>query len=309
MEDLEEKLRELVEGPNDKLGNISFESLKGGKRLRPLIILMIGEMYNANRESLYTLAASIEMLHGATIAHDDFIDDSSRRRLNFSNKMVIQRDTKILIGDYLFSKATQSLAKLDNTEIMKIYSQVIIDICEGEYSQLSKSRYMVSRKSYYNIIQKKTASLFSCAAEMAGILSGVDEETLNHLKTYALELGTLYQIVDDVLDITGDEEKLGKTLRQDLKKGIMTLPLIYYIGQPPNKKLLSKVFAENLDEDHLCTIIEDIKMSGAIESALGEAEDHARCCRQALEWLPEGSHRQVLASIVDYVLGQTVGTR
>lgn len=297
-----EKRIKILTANNDGIPDADLAKyLIGGKRLRSSVILLIGKMLNADMDPIYSLAASVEMLHSATLAHDDLMDGGITRRNQASGKS-IPLQISILVGDYLLAQSTAALASLGDPALMKIHSDILLTTCVGEYQQWNKSGYVLSKQTYYDIIQKKTASLFAGAAEMAAVLSKVDSRTSMMLRDYGLALGTVYQISDDILDLVGDELVLGKTLRQDLRKGIITLPMILHHEQKHDISWIQQ--ARQLDDYKILAIIEDLKKSGAIDASLNEAEEYVTSCKKALSGLPEGAFHSALVLLADYVINQ-----
>ena len=272
----------------------------GGKHLRAAIVLLIGKMFNVEMEPFHRLSSSIEMLHSATLAHDDLVDGGSIRR-NHATSSSHTFPVSLLVGDYLLAQSTSELASLEDPSLMKIHSNILLAVCGGEYQQWYLSGKSVSRQTYFDIIEKKTASLFAGAAEMAAVLSGTDSETRANLREYGLEIGTLYQLVDDVLDFIGDEAVLGKTLRQDLRRGTFTLPTILYQEIQHEDPIPP---SGDLSDSQLSIFVEKLRKSGAIDAALGEAELYASSCKKSLLGLPEGMPCRTLESLADFILDQ-----
>ncbi len=302
---VEKKIKKLTNNngiiPNDDLTRY----ITGGKRLRSAIVLLIGKMLNAEMEPFYSLAASIELLHSATLAHDDLIDGGNMRR-NQAISNSLSLPISLLAGDYLLARSTSELASLNDPTLLKIHSNTLLMTCEGEYQQWRLSGKALSKQTYYDIIQKKTASLFAGSAEMAAVLSGTDSKTRIKLRDYGLELGTLYQIVDDILDLIGDEEVLGKTLRLDLRRGTYTLPMIIYQEHQHGEQIRP---SGELTDFQIATIIKALKKSGALEASLREVEHYAVSCKKSLSGLPEGIPHNALASLTDYLMDQVKSTQ
>jgi geranylgeranyl pyrophosphate synthase len=274
--------------------------LNGGKRIRSAIILFTGKMFNADMDTFYTLAASVEMLHCATLAHDDILDGGSiRRHQQIGNSL--PPPILILIGDYLLAQSTAALASIDNPVLMRVDADSLRITCEGEYQQWSRTDKTYDEKIYIDIIQKKTASLFGASAEMAAILAGVDPETRMKMRDYGVAVGTVYQIVDDILDLIGNEAALGKTLRQDIRRGTLTLPMIKYL-EKHDKSIIPDT--GSLDDVKLKTLIDTLLSSGAIEASIREAEKFVVSGKRALSGLPEGVFRNGLSMIADYMIDQ-----
>ncbi len=276
----------------------------GGKRLRPAIVLLIsrattpkGEITERHRR----LAEITEMIHTASLVHDDVVDESDLRRglptvhSSFGNRIAV------LAGDFLFAQSSWYLANLDNLAVVKLLSEVIMDLAEGEIQQglrrfdtsLSLEEYL--EKSYY-----KTASLIANSAKAAGILSEVSEEMAQGLYLYGRNLGLAFQIVDDILDFTGSEEALGKPAGSDLKSGNLTAPVLYALSEYPGlEALIEREFKEEGDLDQALSWIRDAQ---GLARARELAADHARIARESLAQLPKSESWDTLINLTDYVL-------
>ena len=198
-----------------------------GKRLRPALVLLCAKLGKRNSEKAVDLAAALELIHTATLVHDDIIDNAKVRRKLPSLGVKFGLDTSILFGDFLFSKAFEIVSDLKIGSISSVLLRTTSAICQGEIRQLARAARPLEEKEYFQIIAKKTASLFSVCCETGGVLGGLGGEKTKELKTYGRNLGLGFQIADDCLDLVGDEKTAGKSLRLDKKTGKMTLPLIY----------------------------------------------------------------------------------
>ncbi|MDJ0702720.1 MAG: solanesyl diphosphate synthase [Leptolyngbyaceae cyanobacterium MO_188.B28] len=276
----------------------------GGKRIRPAIVLLLSRATmpeDAITPRHRRLAEITEMIHTASLVHDDVVDESAVRRgaptvhSRFGNRIAV------LAGDFLFAQSSWYLANLDNLAVVKLLSQVIMDLAEGEIRQglnqfdtgLSIAAYL--EKSYY-----KTASLIANSSKAAGVLSGVSEELVEQLYGYGRNLGLAFQIVDDILDFTGSTEVLGKPACSDLRSGNLTAPVLYALEEKPYlAKVIEREFAEDDDLDQAVALIHD---SNGIERSRQLASTHVQKAIKCLGDLPPSESRQALFDLSQYVL-------
>jgi all-trans-nonaprenyl-diphosphate synthase len=276
----------------------------GGKRLRPAIVLLVSRATMPNQDITprhHRLAEITEMIHTASLVHDDVVDESEMRRglptvnSNFGNKIAI------LAGDFLFAQSSWYLANLDCLEVVKLLSEVIKDFAEGEISQgLSQFDSDLSIEAYLEKSYYKTASLIANSAKAAGVLSGVSSEITESLYLYGRHVGLAFQIVDDILDFTSSTETLGKPAAADLRSGNLTAPVLYALEeQPLLETLIARELAEENDLDKAIALIHD---SRGIERARDLATYHAKIAAQQATLLPPCPHAEALIQIADYVL-------
>jgi all-trans-nonaprenyl-diphosphate synthase len=279
----------------------------GGKRLRPAIVLLISRATSADHSIMAShrrLAEITEMIHTASLVHDDVVDESELRRgvptvhASFGNRVAV------LAGDFLFAQSSWYLANLDNLEVVKLLSQVIMDLAEGEIQQglnrfdagLSIEAYL--EKSYY-----KTASLIANSCKAAGVLSEVTEAMAMNLYNYGRHLGLAFQIVDDLLDFTSSADALGKPAGSDLSSGNLTAPVLYALQEKPFLEvLIEREFAQDGDLDQAIALVLESK---GIERSRELATHHAQLAVQHLEGLPSSPSLNVLKSLKDYVLSRS----
>jgi geranylgeranyl pyrophosphate synthase len=275
----------------------------GGKRVRPALALLVGQMYPSQKNGLVALAGAIEMLHTATLVHDDLIDGALLRRGNPTLNATWTPGATVLTGDYLFARAADLAAQTDNVRVMRLFAQTLMVICSGEIKQMFNRSADLSRQRYYDRIYAKTAALFAVATEAAGVLGDAPPSAAMALRDYGENLGMAFQIVDDVLDFVGDEERLGKPVGSDLRAGLVTSPTLWFLEKHGDQKILSAIL-DNGRKDQVS--IEDavvaIRNSGAIEASLDEALQFARKSQITLEVLPSGEQRDALWELSEFVV-------
>lgn len=274
----------------------------GGKRIRPSITLLVGYMLGAPKEKLLTLAAAIELLHTATLIHDDLIDDSLLRRGMPTINSQWSPGATVLTGDFFFARAAKLAADTDSIPVMKIFSQTLSTIVNGEITQLFTVKCQVNRKDYFERIYAKTASLFETAAMTAALISSVPEATVEDIRFYGYNIGVAFQIVDDILDFTGEQEILGKPVGNDLRQGLVTLPVICYVeNNPEDKDIIPLLEGRCPDQNQLQRLIKSIQGSDAPARALQEAEQFIQKGVSRLANQPAGLERDCLEELAKFI--------
>lgn len=303
MEQVECLLNKIVTDVEEPLRPMLDQTLGTGKRIRPALVLLIGRMFKTPVTQLYNLAAAVEIVHSATLIHDDVVDEAQLRRGRKTLHAVWPINATVLVGDYLLARSVALIAELNNPRILKVLAEAVSTICAGEIQyQFATKKHANHRKAYFKSIEAKTASLFAATAEMAGILANAEESHITALRAFGHALGTAFQIVDDVLDFTGEEMQLGKPPGSDLRQGLITLPAIYYLKKVKKDNLINTIVAGQRDEESVRKAIEAIRSSGAIEDALAEAQTYVQQSRAALQDLPDSESLQILYRLADYVV-------
>ncbi|WP_017319262.1 solanesyl diphosphate synthase [Mastigocladopsis repens] len=278
----------------------------GGKRIRPAIVLLISRATMLEQDITprhRRLAEITEMIHTASLVHDDVVDESQMRRGVPTVHSLFGNRIAILAGDFLFAQSSWYLANLDNLEVVKLLSEVIMDLASGEIQQgLSRFDSSISIETYLKKSYYKTASLIANSSKAAGLLSEVSQETAEHLYSYGRHLGLAFQIVDDILDFTSSIDTLGKPAGSDLKSGNLTAPVLFALEEKPYLEvLIEREFAQEGDLEQALCLIDD---SQGIQRAKELAEDHAKQAVDHLSVLPPSESRQALIKIADYVLSR-----
>ncbi len=278
----------------------------GGKRLRPSLSLLTGRLYPSNTQPIISLAAAVEMLHTATLVHDDVVDGSLLRRGSPTLNAKWSPGATILTGDYVFALAADLAAQTDNVRVMRIFARTLMTIVTGELrQQFSDVQYRQTREDYFKRIYAKTASMFELATEAAGVLIGAAEDQIAALKTFGHDLGIAFQIMDDVLDFIGDASQVGKPVANDLRQGIVTLPVIDYLAAHPDDHRVETLLRNGRRNDEtVLPIVETVRASGAVDQALAEARDYVRRSQAALQILPDNEARQAMLQLADYVVAR-----
>ena len=278
----------------------------GGKRVRPAILLLAARMCGYGGATGPRLGAVIEMLHSATLVHDDIIDNSSTRRNQASINARWGNEISVLIGDWLYMTSFRVALAERRLGIMDILIEATRKMVEGELVQLEfNGNLEITEEQHLDISMRKTAFLFSAAAQLGGVLGGVDAEHEECLRLYGMNIGLAFQLVDDVLDLTSDERTLGKPVQSDLKEGKLTLPLIRLIkdGEPSHREMVRNAIRTHNSDDALReTIARIVKEYGAADYVMEKARDYARKAKNCIEAFPAGDARRALLAISDHVV-------
>lgn len=304
---LGENLKNLI-GARHPILYAAAEHLFGarGKRIRPAIVLLVARATMAGQEITQRhrrLAEITEMIHTASLVHDDVVDESEVRRgiptvhSNFGNRVAV------LAGDFLFAQSSWYLANLDNLQVVKLLSEVIMDLAEGEIQQgLNRFETTLTIDAYLEKSYYKTASLIANSSKAAAVLSDTSEVQAQKLYNYGRHLGLAFQIVDDILDFTGSTEGLGKPAGSDLRSGNLTAPVLYALEEKPYlEALIEREFAQDNDLEQALALVQD---SRGIERSRELAAHHARSAIDYLVDLPQSESRQALTKLSDYVLSR-----
>lgn len=279
----------------------------GGKRIRPTLGLLVGNMLGAPEEKLITLGASVELLHTATLVHDDLIDGALLRRGMPTLNARWSPAATVLTGDFLFARAAKLAAETDYLPLMKLFSETLAIIVNGELTQMFSARGVIDRGNYYDRIYAKTASLFEMAALAATMVATEDEEIRTSMKNFGYEVGMAFQIVDDILDFTGEQSTVGKPIGSDLLNGLVTLPAIYYAEQhPEDDDVLSLPDGGWKDTDRVQRIVDNIRRNAAIEKALEEARRAVSRALGYLEDAPISPEREALENLAKFIVDRKI---
>ena len=293
----------------------------GGKRLRPAVALMAarfnGELEGrAQYDQVVSLAASVEMLHTATLVHDDVIDGALLRRGAPTLNALWNRGATVLAGNYMFARAANFAAETGNPRVIRIFSDTLGIIVEGEMRQLrARHQFDQQKDEYYQRIYAKTASLFCAATEAAAVLSGLHEEGVQRLREYGYNLGMAFQIVDDILDFTGDASSLGKPVGSDLLQGTLTLPFFYYLqatAQPQDLLAqLEALYSGDVNGDDASwvqtvgQVVQDLRAGPAVEAARQDASVFVDRASASLTAFPDNLYKEAMLDLCEFVVQRT----
>ena len=293
---------ELARKPMRRL----FEA--GGKRLRPALVLLSARLGDYDYGRAAPAAAAVEIIHAATLVHDDLIDHSPTRR-GVETVVATEGDARaIVIGDYYFARAYREASKCRDDRVVGVLAEAVMSICEGELRQQNELfRYRPGRYRYLRRIRLKTASLLEAACRAGGMLGGLDDGAVEALGKYALNLGLAFQIADDLLDYMGEEQEVGKPVGHDLLEGSATLPLMLACEDPDVAGELNPLLPDKtpLKAEEVARIVELVRESAAAKLTRAEADAYAGRARRALRALPGGVARDSLEALTEYVVGRS----
>jgi heptaprenyl diphosphate synthase len=301
--DLDQVERELAETarPEHRLLGpmLSMILPGGGKRLRPALALLAGRLGRPEQTAMIDMAVGVELLHTASLVHDDVQDNSERRRGTATLYTKIGNALAVLVGDYLFAQSAQRCVATRDQRVIGLFAQTLASMCEGQIEEASRGNnphLKVTREDYYQTISGKTASLFVLACEGGALLAGLPEPQVAALRRFGQRLGLAFQLVDDILDFAGDEQELGKPVGSDLRQGTITLPVVYL-----RESMQDGYFARLFEEREPDQIVAVIRSGNVLERCRQEADAMVGEAQSALDMLPSSPARQALHDLADYV--------
>jgi octaprenyl-diphosphate synthase len=280
--------------------------LAGGKRLRPVLLLLVAGALSYKGSDHHKLAAVIEFIHTATLLHDDVVDDSKLRRSKPTANAMFGNPASVLVGDFLYSRAFQIMVECQNLRILDIVSEATNVIAEGEVMQLMNMHdASLTEQNYLDVIRSKTAKLFEASTRLPAVLTGSSSAIEAACAAYGQALGTAFQVIDDVLDYDGDATLMGKNLGDDLREGKATLPLIIAMQRgTPQECALVKDAIENGEVQALQTIADIVRRTGAMQATREAASAQAQLALTALTHLPDTPHKQAMAELAEQLLSR-----
>ena len=305
---VEERMRTQADDSHPDLRSaLEHLLVAGGKRIRPTLGLLVGNMLGAPLEKLITLGAAVELLHTATLVHDDLIDGSLLRRGMATLNARWSPPATVLTGDFLFARAAISAAETDHLPLMKLFSETLATIVNGELTQMFSSRGLISRDNYNKRIYAKTASLFEMTSRAAAMVSPVDETVTEAMRDFGYQIGMAFQIVDDILDFNGEQAAVGKPLGSDLHNGLVTLPGIYYAeANPSDPDVLSLPNGGWTNSENMIRLVDHIRASDATKKAMLEAEQHIDRALARLDAMEPCAEREALENLAKYIVDRKV---
>jgi geranylgeranyl pyrophosphate synthase len=279
----------------------------GGKRIRPAVALLTGSMLGGDQKRLITLGASIELLHTATLVHDDLIDGSLLRRGITTLNAQWSPAATVLTGDFIFARAAKLAAETDSVPVMRLFAETLATIVNGEITQMFTSKGLASKEDYLQRIHAKTASMFELSTAAAALLSPVDEFLVEEVRLFGYDIGMAFQIVDDVLDFTGEQTTVGKPVGSDLRQGLITLPALYYFESNPDDPDVSWVLSgKAYSDERMNKLVSSIRNSEAIERSLDEARTYVDCGLEILSRMVACEERDALVDLANYIVRRSM---
>ena len=301
---VEESLRQVSETAPPPVRPILEHALGSpGKRMRPAIAIAASQVYPGPKEAPVLVATGVELLHIATLVHDDTVDDTPLRRGRSTVASSWGAPMAVLAGDYIFAAAASYVCQTGNLRVVQRFTQTIMELSSGELiERFTAYDWRQTRQQYEERIYQKTASLFSAAAEVGALLSEASQESVDALTLYGRSVGMAFQVVDDILDFQGTADEVGKPVGQDLAQGTLTLPAIIVLERYPKDNPIVALFSGEAEEENQRRALEMVRNSGAIEEAHGVAASFCRRATEALAPLPESAAKRLLVETAEFAL-------
>ncbi len=311
MELFEEKFKESMVSQAPLLNRITYYIVRRkGKQMRPMFVFLVAKMVSDGKfdERTYRGAAIVELIHTATLVHDDIVDDSNQRRGFFSINALWKNKIAVLVGDYLLSKGVLLSIDNDDFDLLKLISIAVREMSEGELLQIEKARKLdITEEVYFEIIRKKTATLIAACCGIGAASVGSNEETIQKMRQFGEYIGIAFQIKDDLFDYTDD--KIGKPTGIDIKEKKMTLPLIYTLNNCSKKEknwIINSVKKYNKDKKRVKEIIAFVKANGGIEYTHQKMHEYKNKAIQILNEFPDSTYKSGLLTMIDYVVDRKI---
>lgn len=274
----------------------------GGKRIRPILHLLLSGMNGEIKKVNHEIAAIIEFIHTATLLHDDVVDQSLKRRNIKTANALFGNAASVLVGDFIYSRSFQMMVDIDNMKVMRVLADTTNSISEGEVLQLLNSHNSnINEKQYFEVIQFKTAKLFEACGTLAGILNKNNSEIISAYSKLGLKFGIIFQLIDDILDYSGDASQIGKNLGDDLNEGKVTLPLIYAMKN--STKIQCKLIKDAIkigDLSKLPDVIEIIESTQSISKVQKKSEEQLKDIKLILGNMPENNFKKMILELANY---------
>jgi octaprenyl-diphosphate synthase len=281
----------------------------GGKRIRPMLTIAAAEMCGYRGEGHVRLAASVEFMHTATLLHDDVVDESEMRRGKSAARVLWGNSASVLVGDFLLGQAFRMMVEVGSLEALDILSRAAAVIAEGEVMQLTAAKNLATTEDeYLAVIRAKTASLFAAAVEVGPVIAGASKAERAAFRSYGVNLGLAFQLIDDALDYGGNAERLGKDLGGDLREGKITLPLLlaYRRGSDANRAFWERAIEGKGDlEEDFAHALQLMRAQRAIEDTVERARHFGAVARDALAGLHDSAHKSALLEVIDFCIARS----
>lgn len=305
---VEESLAEVAAGSDEPIkGLLEHVVAVQGKRVRPSITLLVAKMLGCTTDKPVIMGAAVELLHLATLIHDDTVDNADVRRGRATLSSLYGPEVAVLVGDYLFASSAIHVCNTENIHVIKGFSRTIMDLSSGQLNEhFMSNQWDQTRKQYMERIYKKTGSLFATAAESGALLSGADEGMAQAVREFGSNLGTAFQVVDDILDFEGSAAEIGKPVGSDLASGVLTLPALLLVERYPEENPVVAV-CEGVDrEANLEAAVDMVRNSGVMADVYAEADALRARAIDALAPLPDSEAKRALLELSDFVLERHV---
>lgn len=300
---IEKELETALDSSSHYLKDASLHLLKaGGKRIRPVFVLLGAKFGHYDIHQMKNVAVPLELIHMASLVHDDVIDDSELRRGRPTVKSQWNNRVAMYTGDFIFAKALEYMTKIENQKAHQILSKTMVEICLGEIIQIEDKMHLDQNiRDYFRRIKRKTALLISSSCHLGAVAAGADEQVANHLKRFGYYVGMSFQIIDDILDLTATDKQLGKPAGSDLMQGNITLPVLLVKDNPDIRPLIDKALDGTMNEDERQAFLKKIRNSSAIEESYHISNLYLQKSLQEIDALPSNSVKKSLRDIALYM--------
>ena len=300
---IEQELEQAVDSDSLLLNDASLHLLQaGGKRIRPVFVLLAGKFGNYNIDVMKQVAVPLELIHMASLVHDDVIDDSEIRRGQPTVKAQWNNSVAMYTGDFILARALEYITEIEDPAIHSILSKTMIEVCRGEIIQIEdKYKLDQNMRDYLRRIKRKTALLISSSCELGAIVAGTDVKTAGHLRRFGYFVGMSFQIIDDILDFTSSDEELGKPAGSDFIQGNITLPVLFARQDPHIYEHLKKSLEKDLTDAERLEIVQMIRESSSIEKSKAISELYLQKALDELSYLPKSSANKTMRKIAFFI--------
>lgn len=307
MKMIEEFIIKSLHSNIDLIGNVGeYVIMYGGKRIRPLIVILFSKIFSSDLDKSISMASAIELIHTATLLHDDVVDLSDKRRGKLTANRLWGNKEAILVGDFLYTRAFQMMVNVDNLDILKLMADTTNIMSEGEVYQLvNRNNFDIKESDCINIIKCKTAQLFAAASSISPILSNLNDDYKKAAFDYGMYLGISYQLIDDLLDYSTDDIRFGKNIATDIKSSTFTLPLVNFMNDNiSNKDLIKNILNENFDLNNVLEVRNFILNSKSLDYTFNLACNYAKLAKKAILSIPESKYTPLAVSLIDFILNR-----
>ena len=304
---VDERIHRAAEAGGGSLSQmLDYVIEAGGKRIRPAITLLAARFHPNDYSLPIIMGSAVELLHVATLIHDDTVDNSATRRGKPTVASLWGRNVAVLLGDYVFATSATYVCDTGNIDVIRRFSETIMDLSSGELLEYSNTyNWRQTREEYCDRIYRKTASLFSTAAESGAVLSGAPKKIVHALREYGVNIGMAFQIVDDMFDVYGDSEEIGKPVGNDLLQGVLTLPTIMLVERHPNENPIEALFQAKDSDRDLERVLDMIRHSHIQADCYQIVRNYCIKAKRALSILPNSPTQHLLLDLAEYVIERT----
>ena len=300
---IEKELEKALNSSSHLINDASLHLLQaGGKRIRPVFVLVSAKFGQYDIDNIKNIAVPLELIHMASLVHDDVIDDSDLRRGRHTVKAQWNNRVAMYTGDFIFARALEYVTAIDNTRVHQILAKTMVEICNGEVIQIEdKYRIDQNLKDYFRRIKRKTALLIESSCELGALVGGLDPKNVRHLKRFGYFVGMSYQIIDDILDFTATDKELGKPAGSDLLQGNITLPLFLLKDHPVIKAFVENAAKGNVTEEERFEMLEIVRNSDAIKQSIAISNQYLRKALKEVDALPNHPMKKKLRDIALFI--------